>query len=154
MKKIILSVISLALLAINLFGAKPECPKPEISASLGATYISVSDAKKAQAKGAVILDTRKSSEVSEERISGALRALYKEKGGNKNRHARFNPKIEKLKMKNVPKDKTTTLITYCNGPHCWRSFKAAVVLSKQGYKNVFWMRDGIPAWKTAGFPTE
>ena len=154
MKKIILSAISLALLATSLFGAKPECPKPEVSASLGAKYISVTDAKKAQDKGAIMLDARKSSEVSEEKIKGAVRALYKEKGGNKNRKGKFSSSGEKFTMKNIPSDKKTKLITYCNGPHCWRSFKAAVTLTKKGYSNVYWMRDGIPAWKAAGLPTE
>ena len=128
MKKTILSVISLALLATSLFGAKPECPKPEISATLGAKYISVADAKKAQEAGAIMLDTRKSSEVSEEKIKGAIRALYKEKGGNKNRMGKFNPAKEMLNMSKVPTNKATKLITYCNGPHCWRSFKAAATL--------------------------
>lgn len=154
MKKIILSVISLALVATSLFAAKPECPKPAVSASLGAKYISVADAKKAQDAGALLLDARKSSEVSEEKIKGAIRALYKEKGGNKNRKGKFSQNGEKLTMKNIPSNKSAKLITYCNGPHCWRSFKAAVTLTNMGYKNVYWMRDGIPAWKAAGLPTE
>jgi len=154
MKKIIFSVISLALLATSLFGKKPETPKPEVSASLGAKYISVQDAKKAQKNGALMVDARKYSEYAEERIKGAVSAVYKEKGGNKNRIPHFNPKGEKLNMKNIPANKNMKIITYCNGPHCWRSFKAAVTLTKMGYKNVYWMRDGIPAWKAAGFPTE
>jgi rhodanese-related sulfurtransferase len=154
MKKIILSLFSLALVATSLFGAKPECPKPEVSAAMGAKYISVADAKKAQDAGALILDTRKSSEVSEQRIKGAIRALYKEKGGNKNRIGKFDSTGENLTMDNIPANKATQLITYCNGPHCWRSFKAAVTLTNAGYKNVHWMRDGIPAWKEAGLPTE
>lgn len=155
MKKLFLMLmVALGLLTTNAFAGKPECPKAGESAALGAKYISISDAKKAQANGALILDTRKSKEVSEETIAGSVRALYKEKGGNKNRMGKFSSAGERLTMKNIPKDKNAHLITFCNGPHCWRSYKAAVTLTKAGYKNVRWMRDGIPAWKKAGYPTK
>jgi len=154
MKKVILSIFGVVLLATNLFGAKPETPKPEVSATFGAKYISVSDAKKAQSNGALLLDTRKTSQVSEEKIEGAVKALYKEKGGNKNRMGNFDASKDKFTTKNIPADKNAKLITYCNGPRCWRSFKAAVTLTKMGYKNVYWMRDGIPSWKKAGFSTK
>jgi rhodanese-related sulfurtransferase len=155
MKKLLLMlIVALGLLTTNAFASKPECPKAEKSTVLGAKYISVADAKKAQANGALILDTRKSKEASEETIAGSVRALYKEKGGNKNRIAKFSSTGEKLTMKNIPKDKNAYLITFCNGPHCWRSYKASVILTKAGYKNVRWMRDGIPAWKKAGYPTK
>jgi rhodanese-related sulfurtransferase len=154
MKKIILSVLGVVLVATNLFAAKPETPKPDVSATFGAKYISVSDAKKAQDNGALILDTRKSSQVSEEKIKDAVKALYREKGGNKNRIPNFDSSKDKFTTKNIPTDKNVELITYCNGPRCWRSFKAAVSLTKMGYTNVSWMRDGIPAWKSAGLPTK
>lgn len=154
MKKIILSILGVAFIATSLFAAKPETPDATASAEFGVKYISVADAKKAQDNGAIILDVRKSSQVSEEKIKGAVKALYKEKGGNKNRIGNFDSSGDKFTIKNLPSDKSVKVIPYCNGPRCWRSFKASVTLNKMGYTNVLWMRDGIPAWKSAGFPTE
>ena len=154
MKKLILGlVVSLGLLSTNAFAGKPNTPEPAAAAAFGAKYISVADAKKAQENGALLLDARKTKEVSEATIAGSKTALYKEKGGNKNRIPNFAPKGH-LTMKNVPKDKNAQLITFCNGSHCWRSYKAAVTLTKAGYTNVRWMRDGFPGWKAAGYPTK
>jgi rhodanese-related sulfurtransferase len=46
------------------------------------------------------------------------------------------------------------MIFYCNGAECWKSYKSSVVAVKAGYKNVYWLRDGIPEWKAKGLPVE
>jgi len=154
MKKLFLGlVVTLGLLCTNAYAGKPNTPEPSVSKMLGAHFISVKDAKKAQENGALLVDTRKTKEVLEETIVGSKTALYKEKGGNKNRIPKFEPK-GKLNMKNIPADKNALIITFCNGSHCWRSYKAAVTLTKAGYKNIKWMRNGLPAWKEAGYPTK
>jgi len=154
MKKIILATASVILLTTNLFGAKPETPTPAEGPSYGAKYISVSDAKTKFDAGVLFLDTRKPIQVTKERIKGAVRALYKEKGGNKQRVAKWDNAKDKLDMKNIPSDKSTEMVSYCNGSKCWRSYKTAVTLTNMGYTNVYWLRDGIPGWKKAGNPTE
>ena len=154
MKKIILTVFGIAFLAINLFGAKVETPKPNEAKALGVNYISIEDAKKALDSGAVFLDNRNKKKFLKGKIKGAVTAIYREKGGNKNRISNFNKNGERLTMKNIPKDKNTKLITYCSSINCWKSFKAAVTLSAKGYKNVYWMRDGFVTWRKAKLPTE
>ncbi len=51
-------------------------------------------------------------------------------------------------------DKSKEYLLYCNGTHCWRSPSVALMLSQLGFKNLYWYRDGIPAWKKAGNPVE
>ena len=155
MKKIISVFGILGLLfTTGLFAGKPSTPEPSVAKKVGAHYITVEEAKKAQSSGALLLDTRKSKEVAQATILGSKTALYKEKGGNKNRMAQWDDSKDKFDTSNIPADKSTALITFCNGSHCWRSFKSAVTLTKMGYTNVRWMRDGFPGWKKAGYPTK
>lgn len=112
------------------------------------------DAKKAKeivdSKSATIVDTRKKVEFSEERIPGAISIVYDEKSEKK---ASYDKTKDKFDMSQLT-DKNKSLLVYCNGPECWRSYKACKSLVESGYKNVNWFRTGIPAWKAAGYPTE
>lgn len=51
-------------------------------------------------------------------------------------------------------DKSGTYVLYCNGAKCWRSPAAAVVMKSLGFKNLLWLRDGLPAWIGKGYETE
>jgi len=51
----------------------------------------------------------------------------------------------------LPKDKNTPIITYCLGPKCIMSIKAAQKLSKLGYTNIKVFKDGIPGWAMKGY---
>jgi rhodanese-related sulfurtransferase len=50
--------------------------------------------------------------------------------------------------------KTDPAIIYCNGKTCLRSAKGAMLAVKWGFTNIYYYRDGYPAWKKAGFPVE
>ena len=52
----------------------------------------------------------------------------------------------KLPNKNAP------IVVYCNGPECWKSFKASSVSIKAGYSNILWYREGFPDWKSKNMP--
>ena len=54
----------------------------------------------------------------------------------------------------LPKDKTSTLVFYCQNAECMASHGAAQLATKAGYKNVYVMSDGIQGWKKAGKPTQ
>ena len=43
---------------------------------------------------------------------------------------------------------------YSDGPTGWKSYKAAVLAVKGGYKNVMYMRGGWDEWSGKGLPVE
>lgn len=47
-------------------------------------------------------------------------------------------------------DKTRALVFFCQGPHCWLSYNAALRALKLGYSEVYWYRGGIEAWLAVG----
>lgn len=50
--------------------------------------------------------------------------------------------------------KSEPLVCYCNGPECKRSSVCSAKAVSWGFKNVYYYRDGYPAWTSAGNPTE
>jgi len=50
--------------------------------------------------------------------------------------------------------KVNPVIIYCNGAGCSLSAEAAVKLVKWGYSNVYYYRDGYPAWQYYKLPVE
>jgi rhodanese-related sulfurtransferase len=55
----------------------------------------------------------------------------------------------------LPGNKHAVLVFYCNGwPECKKSHEAASKVVEWGYQNVFWLRDGLPAWQAKGYPVE
>jgi hypothetical protein len=49
--------------------------------------------------------------------------------------------------------KERPVLVYCHHESCMLSHNAAIRLVEEGYKNVFWMRDGVKGWKAAGLRT-
>jgi rhodanese-related sulfurtransferase len=55
----------------------------------------------------------------------------------------------------LPSNKNAVLVFYCNGwPECKKSHDASAKAVEWGYQNVFWLREGIPAWQAKGYPLE
>lgn len=44
------------------------------------------------------------------------------------------------------------LVFYCASTQCWMSYNAALRAIRMGYRQVYWYRGGIEAWKQAGQP--
>jgi rhodanese-related sulfurtransferase len=57
-------------------------------------------------------------------------------------------KIEKIV------NKKENLIIYCNGQSCPLSSKAIIKLKSYGYTQLYYYRDGIPAWKYYKLPIQ
>jgi rhodanese-related sulfurtransferase len=58
----------------------------------------------------------------------------------------FDEQIDKL-----PRDKQRKLVYYCESNLCLRSYKSADKAIRQGYANVYVLKNGLPGWKMAGY---
>ena len=43
---------------------------------------------------------------------------------------------------------------FCNGPECWKSYKASRAAVAAGYPKVYWFRGGMPEWREKRLPVE
>ncbi|MBI4697913.1 MAG: rhodanese-like domain-containing protein [Nitrospirae bacterium] len=93
-----------------------------------------------KSKKAVILDTRNKMQYDTERIEGA----------------QLLPSDDLQKNPGLADglDKEKEYVLYCNGVKCPRSPRAALMLQHLGFKKLNWYRDGMPDWKSKGYPTE
>lgn len=128
--------------------AAPETPK---AAPAGVKLVNAAQVQELQAKGATIVDTRKASEFGEGSIKGAISVPYDPEKSAK--AAEFDSSQDKFDMSKLA-DKNAAIVVFCNSGTCFKSYKAAVVLAKNGYKNVNWYRDGVPDWKARKLPME
>ena len=117
----------------------------------GAKVVAAEDVAKAQAAGAVVVDTRVASEFAEGHIKGAVSVPYREKS---QKSVAFDASQDEFNLAKLPADKGAAVVLYCNGPECWKSFKSSSAAIKGGYTNVLWYRLGFPDWKAKGLPVE
>ncbi len=117
----------------------------------GTKLVSAADVVKLQSSGAVIVDARVASEYAEGHIKGAINVPYQEKS---EKVANFDATVDEFNLAKLPADKGAAIVIYCNGPECWKSFKALTAAIKAGYTNIYWYREGFPNWKSKGLPVE
>ena len=116
----------------------------------GATVVTLPEVKALVENGAVLVDTRIAEEYKDKHIPGALWLPYGEKSLKDvafDAHADNFPGLAKL-------DREQNIVFQCNGPECWKSYKASKAAIAAGYKHVYWFRGGMPEWETAGERTE
>ena len=141
--------LGLCLFAASALAATPgETPE---TAPAGVKLVDAKAVQDLQAKGAIIVDTRKAAEYGEGSIKGAISVPYDPEKSAKD--ANFDASQDKFDMSKLA-DKNANIVVFCNSGTCWKSYKAAVVLAKNGYKNVNWYRDGFPDWKARKLPIE
>ncbi|MCL4330562.1 MAG: rhodanese-like domain-containing protein [Candidatus Thermoplasmatota archaeon] len=58
------------------------------------------------------------------------------------------------RIADLPQDKKKTIVTYCAGPACSGSLKAAAKLQDLGYVHVLRFTEGLEGWKKAGYELE
>ncbi|MEJ8839050.1 rhodanese-like domain-containing protein [Ramlibacter sp. AN1133] len=136
-----------ALLAVAANALAGDVP----STLAGVAVVTAEHAKSLMDGGAAMIDTRVGNEYADSHIKGAKNVTYKEKSP---KDVAFNPKDDRFDLAQLPADKSRPVIFYCNGPECWKSYKASKVAAEAGYKKVQWLRGGFPEWKARGFPIE
>lgn len=117
----------------------------------GAKLVAADDVKRLADSGATVVDARVASEFSDAHIKGAISIPYREKSA---KSVDFDPHEDSFNLTKLPSDKAAAIVFYCNGPDCWKSFKACTVAMKGGYTNVYWYRAGFPDWKSKGLAVE
>lgn len=147
-KRFMFAVASAGLVAFTGTVLAQETPT---AAPAGVKLVEAKDVQALQAKGALIVDTRRASEYAEGTIKGAISVPYDPEKSAKD--AAFDPAQDKFDLSKFP-DKNKDIVTFCNAGNCWKSYKSAVVLAKAGYKNVHWYRNGFPDWKARKLPIE
>ena len=147
-KHALITLISSGLLVAGGNVLAQETPA---AAPAGVKLVEAKAVQDLQAKGAVLIDTRKANEFSEATIKGAISVPYDPEKSAKD--ANFDAAQDKYDMGKIA-DKNKDYVLFCNSGTCWKSYKAAVVLAKNGYKNVYWYRNGFPDWKARKLPTE
>ncbi len=140
-----------AVLVFGLLSTHAALADETPTALSGAQLITAEEALKAIGGGAVLIDTRVASEYAEGHVKGALSVPYREKSA---KTVDFDASKDQFDLGKLPANKEAFIVLYCNGPECWKSYKAGYVAIKGGYSNVHWYRLGFPDWKARGLPVD
>ena len=147
-KQTLIALIGSGFLVVTGGALAQETPT---TAPAGVKLIEAKAVQDLQAKGAVLIDTRRANEFAEATIKGAISVPYDPEKSAKD--ASFDATQDKYDMSKIA-DKNKEYVLFCNSGTCWKSYKAAVVMAKAGYKNVHWYRNGVPDWKARKLPME
>ena len=147
-KQALITFVSCGFLVAGGSALAQETPA---AAPAGVKLVEAKAVQDLQAKGAVLIDTRKASEYSDATIKGAISVPYDPEKSAKD--VKFDAAQDKFDMSKIA-DKNKDYVVFCNSGTCWKSYKAAVVMAKAGYKNVHWYRNGVPDWKARKLPME
>ena len=103
------------------------------------------EAKALQGK-AVFYDARKAMNYGKGHVPGAISLAVTWQDKTVALEER-NPIFDISKL---PDDKNKIIVFYSHGSTGWKSYHAARIAAKIGYKNVHWMREGLAGWKASG----
>lgn len=138
MKRLLLPLIGFIGLSFSAATLAADKVSPETVK--GATTVNASQAKAMFDKGAVFVDVRSDKDWAAGRIPDAV-------------HIELKHAFNEASLSAVAK-KDQDVVFYCNGHSCLRSSEASEQAIAWGFSKVFYFRDGIPAWKDAGYPVE
>ena len=103
------------------------------------------------AGGARYIDARNEEEFSAGHVPGATLVPYVEKSA---KDPGYDAKLDQFDVQRLGQNKAQPLVFGCNGPECWKSFKASRAALQAGYTKVYWFRTGVPAWRGSGRPLD
>ena len=141
------ALVSLATLAGGVH-AEDKVMTPTTLA--GGKIISAEEAKALlDRKKAIFFDMRSPINFGKGHIPGAIPLPYQQKS---EKSINFDPSLDQFDYSRLPKDKKAVIVFYSDGPAGWKSYKAAVLSIKQGYRNILWFRGGFTDWPEKGYP--
>ncbi|MDE2369711.1 MAG: PhnD/SsuA/transferrin family substrate-binding protein [Burkholderiales bacterium] len=115
----------------------------------GATLVGVAEVRRLMSQGVILVDTRNQQEYAQRHIPGARFVPYGEKSL---KDVAYDAALDDFAgLKSLDPNRPT--IFQCNGPECWKSYKAARAAIGAGFKKVYWFRGGMPAWEAANLQT-
>jgi rhodanese-related sulfurtransferase len=103
-------------------------------------------------KSVPIIDTRSQKEFDSEHVRGAVLAPYLEKSLKEVDFDAKKDDFSAFTAMKLAKDKP--VVFFCNGPECWKSYKASRAAQAAGYTQVYWFRGGMPEWRDKRMPVE
>jgi ABC-type phosphate/phosphonate transport system substrate-binding protein/rhodanese-related sulfurtransferase len=117
----------------------------------GATVVTAEQVAELMKKGVPVYDTRVKEEYDDKHIKGAKLVTYNEKS---RKEVGFDASQDRFDLAGIVQDKNAPVVFACNGPECWKSYKASLAAIKAGYTQVHWFRGGYPEWRSKGFAVE
>lgn len=136
-----------AALMLMLCAPAIAADKPETPSTVSGFAIVTPEEARALIGKASFFDLRSALNYGKGHIQGARALPYGEKSGFT---PDFDASQDKFDMSKLPADKSAAIVFYSDGPKGWKSYKAAVLASKAGYRNVKWMRAGTEGWQAKG----
>ena len=98
--------------------------------------------------GVQVVDVRTAAEYDAKHIPAAKLVTYEEYSARIIGADLANDGFDVTKLAGTKK-----VVLYCNGPECWKSFKAAKrANASRQFEAVYWFRGGMPEWEKAGLP--
>ena len=142
----------IAALAVLALGTASVAIAAETPPTLqGVKVITAQEGKPMLDKGVPFIDARVAAEYAEKTIKGAKNVPYREKSA---KSVDFDRTQDQFDLAKLPGDKAGPVVFFCNAGECWKSYKAAVLARDAGYKQVYWLRGGMPEWTAKGLPTQ
>jgi rhodanese-related sulfurtransferase len=116
----------------------------------GVTRVNAEEVTELAKQGVTLVDTRTQKEFDNEHVRGAILASYVEKSL---KEADFDASKDDFSaLKTVAKEKPVMFM--CNGPECWKSYKASKTAAASGFTKIYWFRGGMPEWREKHLPVE
>lgn len=141
MKKCLSAILFLFLILPSSSKADGTVKNLSVESVKGATTIKTDKAFELFEAGASFIDVRSPEMFEKSRIAESANIFYKS-GFTEDKLVKIQP------------DKEKSLVIYCGGLYCPYSAPASEKALSWGYKNVYYYREGVPAWEKAGNPVE
>jgi len=116
----------------------------------GVKRVTATQASELASRGALLVDVRTEREYNNRHARGAVLVPYAEKS---QKEPQFDGSLDAFTGL-TKLDKNRPVVFMCNGPECWKSFKASRTALAAGFKDVYWLRGGVPEWVKTELPTE